>query len=165
MGVSSLNGSTITASKAEPTLKVTLTDGVWSAFAPPTDHGFPLPEGFELPKQGSIFLGEKGTCLLPHVAMPKLFPEKNFADFKLPELPPRNHYHQWVDACLGNTETSSSFSYAGPLTEALLLGVVANRFPDTKLQWDAKNLTVTNVEAANELIRRTYRPGFEVEDL
>ncbi len=140
---------------------------VWydGAFAPPKDHDFPLPEGHELPKQGSLFIGEKGVCLLPHVSMPQLFPHDKFADFKFPELEPRNHYEQWVDACLGKTKTSSDFSYAGPLTEALLLGVVANRFPSTKLKWDAKNLQVTNLSEANALIRRTYRKGFEVEGL
>jgi hypothetical protein len=51
------------------------------------------------------------------------------------------------------------------LTEALLLGVVANRFPDTKLEWDATKLQVTNLADANRLIRRDYRDGFKVEGL
>ena len=66
---------------------------------------------------------------------------------------------------LGNTQTSAHFGYAGPLTEALLLGVVANRFPDRQLMWDAEALRVTNIEEANALLRRTYRQGFEVENL
>ena len=82
-----------------------------------------------------------------------------------PDVADGNHYHEWVDACLGTGSTSASFAYAGPLTEALLLGVVANRFPDTKLEWDAKKLEVTNVAAANALLRRKYRKGFEVEGL
>ena len=57
------------------------------------------------------------------------------------------------------------FNYAGPLTEALLLGVVANRFPDTKLIWDADKLKVTNLDDASKLIRREYRKGFAVEGL
>ena len=60
-------------------------------------------------------------------------------------------------------ETSAPFSYAGPLTEALLLGVVANRFPDTKLLWDAEKLQVPNLPAANHLLQREYRAGFQVE--
>jgi len=47
----------------------------------------------------------------------------------------------------------------------LVLGVVANRFPETKLTWDAKNLQVTNVSEANDLLKRDYRDGFEVEEL
>ena len=105
--------------------------------------------------------------LLPHVSEAKLFPQEKFKDYEPPAVQGNNHYHQWVDACMGKGETSASFSYAGPLTEALLLGVVANRFPDTKLMWDAKNLQVTNVPEVNKLnlLRRTYREGFEIEGL
>jgi predicted dehydrogenase len=140
---------------------------VWydGAFAPPRDHHYPLPENHKLPDQGAIFLGEKGSCLLPHVGLAQLFPQKDFAGFKFPQVDRLDHYHQWVDACLGKTKTSAHFGYASPLTEALLLGVVANRFPGTKLQWDAANLKVTNLADANHLIRRTYRKGFEVDHL
>lgn len=124
-----------------------------------------LPEGFKVPGQGSLFVGEEGIMLLPHVAEAKLFPQEKFGDYKPPAVSGANHYHQWVEACLGNGETSASFSYAGPLTEALVLGVVANRFPQTKLMWDAENLKVTNVAEANTLLKRDYRDGFEVESL
>ena len=103
--------------------------------------------------------------LLPHVGDPILFPREKCADLKQPQLEPLNHYHQWVDACLGQGKTSAHFGYAGPLTEALLLGVVANRFPNQELTWDAENLQVGNIADANRLIARRYREGFEVEKL
>ncbi len=132
-------------------------------FAPPKD--LDLPAGLKLPGQGSLFVGEGGTMLLPHVGEAKLFPEEKFRDYKRPNIQAANHYHQWVDACMGKGETSASFNYAGPLTEALLLGVVANRFPGKTLMWDAEKLAVTNFPEANELLRREYRKGFEVEGL
>lgn len=141
------------------------------AFAPPklADLNLPasakVPADFQLPGQASLFVGEGGVMLLPHVAEPVLFPQESFADYRRPTVENGNHYHQWVDACLGNGKTSADFAYAGPLTEALLLGVVANRFPDTKLEWDAANIAVTNVADANKLLRRKYRKGFEVEGL
>jgi predicted dehydrogenase len=119
----------------------------------------------ELPGQGSLFVGEEGLMLLPHVAEPQLFPEEKFADFDRPDVENGNHYHEWVDACLGQGTTSASFSYASPLTEALLLGVVANRFPETTLEWDAEKLQVTNLESANRLLRRDYRSDFGVPGL
>jgi hypothetical protein len=125
----------------------------------------PLPEGLNLPGQGALFVGEEGQMLLPHVAEAQLFPQEKYKGYQPPDVVDQNHYHQWVEACLGNGRTSASFSYAGPLTEALLLGVVANRFPDRQLLWDADKLTVTNVADANKLIRRTYRKGFEVQGL
>ena len=103
--------------------------------------------------------------LLPHVEEARLFPEEKFKDYKRPDVAGANHYHQWVDACCGVGQTSASFSYGGPLTEALLLGVVANRFPETKLIWDADKLEVTNLSDANPLIRSKYRQGFEVPGL
>lgn len=138
---------------------------VWydGAFAPPKD--LELPEGLRLPGQGSLFVGEGGTMLLPHVAEAQLFPQDKFKDYKRPDVENGNHYHQWVDACLGEGETSASFSYAGRVTEALLLGVVANRFPGEKLMWNAEALTVTNLPEANKLLLREYRDGFEVANL
>lgn len=135
------------------------------AFAPPASEKLDLPEGLKLPGQGSLFVGEGGYLLLPHVGEAQLFPEKQFADYQPPEVEAANHYHQWVDACLGRGKTSAGFDYAGPLTEALLLGVVANRFPDQQLEWDAAQLQVTNVPEANSLLRREYREGFGVEGL
>ncbi len=134
------------------------------AFAPPKGEDVDLA-GVDLPGQGALFVGEEGHMLLPHVGEPLLFPQAKFRDYKRPEVAGANHYHQWVDACRGEGKTSASFSYAGPLTEALLLGVVANRFPGQKLHWDAENLEVTNLPEANKLLKRTYREGFEVAGL
>jgi len=144
------------------TLRWVWYDGEW---APPADLKDILPQGQNLPGQASLFIGEKGVMLLPHVGQPILLPQKDFADYKPPMITAVNHYHQWVDACLGRTKASASFSYAGPLTEALLLGVVANRFPELRLEWDAAEMKVTNMPEANNLIRRQYRKGFEVENL
>jgi len=99
------------------------------------------------------------------VAEAILFPEERFKAYERPEMADANHYHQWVDACLGKGQTSAGFSYAGPLTEALLLGVVANRFPDKQLMWDADKLQITNLPEANALLKRPYRAGFGGEHL
>jgi predicted dehydrogenase len=53
------------------------------------------------PGQGSLFVGAKGSLLLPHVAMPSLFPEAEFAKVALPQLPPVNHWHSFIDAIRG----------------------------------------------------------------
>ncbi len=115
--------------------------------------------------QGSIFVGTKGVMMLPHIGAPRLYPDKQFEDFKMPKIGSNNHWHQFIEACLGNGETSANFDYAGPLTEAVLLGSVACRFPKTTLEWDAANLKFTNVPEANQYVRRTYRKGWEVKGL
>ncbi len=118
-----------------------------------------------LPGQGSIFLGEKGVMVLPHSDLPILLPEEQYKDYARPNLDEVSHWHQFVEAVRGNGQTSANFDYAGPLTEAILLGGVASRFPKTTLEWDAAKLQFTNVADANQYLRRTYRKGWEVAGL
>jgi predicted dehydrogenase len=121
--------------------------------------------GGQIPDQGSVFLGTKGVMVLPHVKKPLLLPEADFKDFKMPEVERANHWFQFVEAVRGNDKTTANFDYAGPLTEAVLLGSVASRFPNTTLEWDAENLQFSNEKSASQYIRRTYRRGWEVEGL
>jgi len=117
------------------------------------------------PGQGSIFVGTRGTILLPHVERPILLPEGQFRDFKMPTVQSANHYHQFINAILGKSQTSAGFDYSGPLTEAVLLGGVATHFPKTTLEWDAAKLSFRNTPDADRIIRRTYRKGWEVRGL
>ena len=118
-----------------------------------------------LPGQGSMFVGETGAILLPHVGMPMLLPEAQFADTDIEQAPNGNHYHLFVDACLGGAPTTCGFDYAGPLTEAVLLGTIANRFPGDTLRWEAEAMQIPGHDAAQALLRRHYREGFEVANL
>jgi predicted dehydrogenase len=115
--------------------------------------------------QGSIYLGSEGVLYSPYIAMPVLLPEEKFRGHKLPRQGGENHYLQFVEACRGNGRTSTPFDYAGPLTESVLLGCLATRFPKTTLEWNAERLQVTNHKAANAHVRRRYRKGWEVEGL
>lgn len=122
-----------------------------------------LPDGKDLPGGGSLFIGEGGTMVLPHVGMPQLYPQAKFADFKNPEEKGLSHWHVWVDAVLSNTRTSDGFHYAGPLTETVQLGNIAALHPGKTLEWDVNALKIKNVSEANKLLTKTYRKGFEVE--
>lgn len=131
----------------------------------PDTTDWPLAAGQGLPGQGSMFVGTKGCLLLPHVGMPQLLPEASFADRVIEPVAGGDHYHLWVDACLGGAPTTAGFDYAGPLTESVLLGVLANRFPQVDLEWDAEQLQITNHDVANAAIRRSYRAGWEIDGL
>jgi hypothetical protein len=74
----------------------------------------------------------------------------------------QDHYHGWIDGCLSGTQPSDGFDYGGPLTEAVLLGNIAARYPGTKLQWDAAAMKITNHDEANRWLRREYRKGWEI---
>jgi len=145
---------------ADSTVKVTWYDG---SQAPPAEVLKNL-EGDDRPAIGSIFIGTEGSLVLPHISQPILYPGKKFASFKMPEVESGDHWTQFVQACLGKDRTTANFDFAGPLTEAVLLGGVASRFPKTTLQWDGANLQFDLAEA-NRFVRRAYRPGWKMETL
>jgi predicted dehydrogenase len=118
-----------------------------------------------LSDQGSIFIGTDGILYAPYIDPPILLPTEKFKDVKLPNPGGTDHYLQFVEGCRGNGKTSAPFDYSGPLTEMVLLGCLATRFPATSLRWDDANLKFTNVEEANRFVRRRYRKGWEVEGL
>ena len=145
-----------------PTIPITWYDGNQR---PAKEVTIPVLGDKSLPGQGSLFIGEKGAMLLPHVSAPELLPEKQFVDYARPAINDVNHWFQYVEAVRGNGKTSAHFGYAGPLTESVLLGGVATFFPNERLEWDAANLKFKNKPDADRLIRRPYRKGWEVAGL
>ncbi|HZT79885.1 MAG TPA: Gfo/Idh/MocA family oxidoreductase [Gemmataceae bacterium] len=121
--------------------------------------------GRDFNDQGSVYIGTDGVLYSPYIAAPVLLPAERFVGRKVPKLGGQNHYLQFVEACRGNGKTSAPFDYSGPLTEAVLLGCLSTRFPQTTLDWNAAKLAVTNVKEANRFVRRQYRKGWEVEGL
>jgi len=158
---------------AEATLKVTWTDGGLR----PDRKLAQMPPELDLPKSGSLFIGEKGNMVLAHVAGPRLYPVENFKGFAYPkDIKGLNHWHRWIDAMVEGGKTTDGFDYAGPLAETVQLGNVATRalrpaLPKRGsnvvndapvLQWDAENFRFTSDVEANKLLTKTYRKGWEV---
>src|SRR5690606_10630812 len=110
-----------------------------------------------------MLIGTGGALLIPHGGMPVLLPESKFESYPHPTLSSRNHYHHFVDACLGGLKTESHFAQTGPMTEAILLGTVAIRVPGKTLEWDAANMKFPNYPAAERYLRRTYRKGWQIK--
>jgi predicted dehydrogenase len=140
--------------------------------APKKHRDLKLPHGDTLPEQGAMFVGEKGRLLLPHfMELPRLIVDGQYQDLDLSIIenqdeigePVRDydsegqkHYHQFVDACLGQAECSAPFSYAARLTETILLGVIAGRFPNKTLHWDSETARFQE-EEANQYLDAEYR--------
>ncbi|HOX59142.1 MAG TPA: Gfo/Idh/MocA family oxidoreductase [Candidatus Paceibacterota bacterium] len=116
----------------------------------------------DYPPESSMLVGTEGALFIPHGSPPQLLPEDKFSKIERPKVPPRNHYHHFVDACLGGEKTESHFAQTGPMTEAILLGTVAIRVPGEKLEWDSARLKVTNQPEANRYLQRRYRKGWNV---
>ena len=71
------------------------------------------------------------------------------------------HEVNWAQACKGEAKASCPFEYAAPLTEVMLLGIVALRAGQNKrIEYDAANMTVTNAPEANQWLTREYRNGW-----
>ena len=149
-----------TAYTAGDTVKVTWYDGEQKL---PADV-MALLEGDERPNTGSIFVGTHGVLVLPHWNRPLLYPDNKFKDFIYPQVGSGDHWGEFISACLGHARTSAGFNYSGPLTEAVLLGGVASRFPQTTLKWNPTSMTFDLAEA-NQYVRRDYRPGWGVKAL
>lgn len=147
---------------------------VWSdgPGAPSSNKELKLPNKDKLPLQGAMFIGEKGRLLLPHfMELPKLIVDGEYQEIEVSKYDPNGslgttqndyerdapkHYHQFVDACLGKDQVSAPFSYAARLTETILLGVIAGRFPNKTLHWDSEK-ALFKEEEANVFLSGSYR--------
>ena len=169
-------------------VKMNWTDGGLRPFHPeliPADHSI----GDDNSTNGVIMIGQKGimTCGT-YARSPKIYfnngdvlvaktkEEKNI-------LPENGHQASWVEACKQgfakekHKALTSSFDFAGPLTESILMGNLAIRsynlreksgdrfeYPGRKkLFWDGANMKITNYEPANQFVKRTYRKGWSLE--
>ena len=130
-------------------------------FYPPQEIRDLFP-GDPYPPESAMLVGTKGALLVAHANDLVLLPQSKFKDHKIPNFKERNHYHHFVDACLGGEKTESHFAQTGPMTEAILLGTVAIRVPDTFLEWDSAGLKFPNYPEAEKYIRRNYRDGWHV---
>ncbi|GMV20148.1 MAG: hypothetical protein AMXMBFR57_00970 [Acidimicrobiia bacterium] len=116
---------------------------------------------------GVLYIGTKGKMLQnTYGARPRLLPVELHNNTgapreRLARIPHQAHEMNWVNAIKGTDQISSPFSYAAMLTEVMLLGVVSMR-AGTKIHYDAANMRVTNNDAANEFLTRTYRAGYSL---
>jgi hypothetical protein len=79
----------------------------------------------------------------------------------VPRATGQNNYREWLDAIEGKVnQGQSNFGLAGPMTETILLGVLAQRIPDTTLKWDADKMAIVDRPDLDKLIKRDYREGW-----
>ena len=136
---------------------------------------------------GVMMIGEKGIITTGVYGLnPKLYlpgePTQSAPKIKSDE-PEYGHQRKWIDAIVSGFNSdehkalTSSFDYAGPLTETVLMGNIAirsyllreqnasgrmNYYARKKLLWDGDAMKITNLEAANQFVTRQYRSGWEL---
>lgn len=153
-------GSDVTA---EETVKLTWHDG---DLRPDTSR-IKLPKGIEqVPVSGTYWIGEHGAIFKNYGGgRPFVLPEEDFPPEKYPRFKGQDHYHDWVDAILEGRRSCADFSHGGPLTEAVLVGAMADRFAGEWLEWDAAKQVFTGNKAATGAVDRTYRDGWLIKGL
>jgi predicted dehydrogenase len=123
-----------------------------------------MAAGERLPDNGVLYVGSKGWMHhSSHGGMPQLLPKSLHEQAAtVPKTMPRSagHYEEWIAACKGGPRALSNFDYAGPLTEIVLLGVLALRAPGRRLEWDSANQKVLNATELNEFVHTEYRNGW-----
>ena len=151
------------------------------------------PMGDENGTNGVLIKGEKGvmTCGTygrnPKVYLPegeKIEMAQNYdAGLKYAGEPEWGHQHYWIDAVKAgfgsdaHKSLTSGFDYAGPLTEAVLMGNLAIRsysglakgegrrreyYGRQTLLWDGAKMEITNLKEANQFVGRKYRRGWRL---
>ncbi len=115
-----------------------------------------------IPANSCLFVGTEGALIANPYGTPQLLPAAKFKDHVIPTPPAKDHWHEWVDACLGRGETTAPFSYSAHLTEVALLGNVALRFPHQTLRWDGDSMSFPDTPEANEHLYPTVREGWMI---
>lgn len=113
--------------------------------------------------EGKLVIGDKGKLW----GYSDLYDGAEPVDVKFTRSP--GHFTEWVRAIRGGEPAVSNFpDYAGPLAEVVVAGNLAVWVADKpglgpKVEWDAKNMKVTNIDGLEAVIKPTYRKGYTLD--
>lgn len=111
----------------------------------------PLEEG------GTLYIGDSGK-MLGHLIIPEARRKELGRPPKMIERSP-GHFEEWFSACKGGEPAGANFDIASVVTQATLLGNIAQK-TRKRLLWDGEK--ITNVGDANKYLGREYRAGWEI---
>jgi len=139
----------------------------------------PDPELLEdLPMQGdrhftsgALIIGDKGKFYSPgdygeHARQTGVIANGEFTPIRSLESDDYErspgHFKEFANAIKGGPAAVSNIqTYAGGLTETILLGNLAV-WSGKKVEWDAKNLVATNTNELDKIVRPDYHNGYEI---
>jgi predicted dehydrogenase len=125
-------------------------------------------------RNGSVFIGEKGIITSATygedariVAGPKDLPKPaekikriRYGEGSKLEDVDFQHRQEWIHAIKeGRPADGDIATYSGPFTEYVVLGNLALR-ANQKIEWDAKNMKITNIPEANQWVTKEYPKGW-----
>ena len=121
----------------------------------------------DIPNEGMMFVGDKGKILAGFRGeKPEIIPKSKMDGYSNPksideENIDRYREKTWVQAILNNQQSPGSFIRAETVTETINLAAVALR-AGKQVDYDSKNMKITNNEEANKYLTRDYRQGWEL---
>lgn len=135
---------------------------------PSTPKG--LPASREMKSEGGVlFIGDKGMLIHDtYGEKPTVIGEEaNVRAASIPQSLPRvaggmgGHEMNFIRAIRGEEKISSPFEVSAPLTETMLLGIVALT-AERPILYDGAAGRITNGEGLGSLLDRPYRKGWEL---
>jgi predicted dehydrogenase len=118
--------------------------------------------------EGIMYVGDKGILLAGfNGENPRVYPES--PKYEAPPRQPRSAgarqdpaVNQWVGAIKGGPAPLANFESQGPVTEAFLLGCIAQRFPGQLIEWDTGSTRITNSDKLNGYVDPPYRAAYRI---
>lgn len=145
----------------KPPVKLTWYDG---GITPQWDERF---ENIQFGGNGALLVCEKG--IVQHGSHGagglRFYPYDPSYTFEDPEPTiPRVGKHQadWVNACMTGQPASGNFSYGGPLTEMVAIGVAASFIRNEKMDWNPDTMTLGDPEKTAAIIKPEFRKGWSM---
>jgi predicted dehydrogenase len=134
---------------------------------PDRHAGIPDDEKLGDGGNGSLYIGTDGYATAgEYGGDARLLPAERMKDYKrppktIPRIPGESPYRNWLDACKTGEAAVSNFDYASRLTEVANFGNVALH-AGRRLEWNVAEFRITNDPAANQLLTKEYRKGWEL---
>ena len=105
--------------------------------------------------EGIMYVGDKGIVLGGFNGNhPRVYPES--PKYQTPAARQEHErdlaVDQWIAACKGGPSPKANFESQAPVTEAFLLGCIAQRSPGEFLEWDTEKMRITSSENANKYV-------------
>lgn len=153
--------------RGRPPVRLSWYDG---GLHPPRPSGLTEQDDrrFRHREEGVLYVGDKGFLLAgfngndPSVypPSPRYQAPRRERSGRSDGAPPDSAIDRWIAACRGGApEPPASFQAQGPVTEALLLGCLAQRLPGERLRWETASMSIAGNGKANALVDPPYRDG------
>lgn len=136
----------------------------------PSGKGLPTDNIKPLPNDGAaILVGDAGVLVIPiEGELAFAFIDGKLTRFDKSDDRPNgievpkstNHWHDWVDACLGRGKARAPFELAGLLCEALAVGAVASRYVGRTMTYDPKQIAFVGEADSKKFLAPSWRTGW-----